>query len=135
MHVLADALTSVLAIAALSGGLWLGHAWLDPAVALVGAVVIGRWSFGVLGGSARALVDATQDPALLARIRTAVESDGDTRIADLHVWQVGGSAWSAALAVVADVPRPAAEYRARLTDIAQLRHVTVEVHRCPGCGS
>jgi len=134
LHVLADALTSVLAIVALAGGLWFGWAWLDPAVALVGAVVIARWSFGVLGGSARALVDATQDPALLAHIRSAIESDGDARVADLHVWQVGGSAWSAALAVVADRPRAPAEYRARLGGITALRHVTVEVHRCPGCG-
>ncbi len=134
LHVLADALTSVLAIVALAGGLWFGWAWLDPAVALVGAVVIARWSFGVLGGSARVLVDATQDPALLERIRGAIESDGDARVADLHVWQVGGAAWCGALAVVADAPLPAAAYRARLAGIAQLRHLTVEVHRCPGCG-
>jgi cation diffusion facilitator family transporter len=134
LHVLADALTSVLAIAALAGGLWFGWSWLDPAVALFGAVVIARWSFGVLGGSARALVDATQDPALFERIRSAIESDGDARVADLHVWQVGGAAWCGALAVVADSPLPAAAYRARLAGITSLRHVTVEVHRCPGCG-
>ena len=80
-----------------------------------------------------AIVDATADPELTTRIRAAIESDGDATIADLHVWQVGGRAWCAALAVVADLPQPAASYRERLTGIATLRHVTVEVHRCPGC--
>jgi len=133
LHVLADALTSVLAIAALGGGVLFGWLWLDPAVALVGALVIALWSRGVLAGSARALVDATADPKLTARIREAIESDGDATIADLHVWQVAGRAWSAALAVVADDPQPPAHYRQRLAHIGLLRHVTVEVHRCPGC--
>lgn len=133
LHVLADALTSVLAIVALAGGAWWGWRWLDPAVALLGAVVIAQWSWGALRGSARALVDATEDPALAERIRRSVEADGDARIADLHVWQVGGSAWCAALSVVADEPHPVAEYRRRLAAVAMLRHTTVEVHRCPGC--
>ena len=131
MHVLADAFTSVLAIAALGGGLLWGLAWLDPAVALLGAAVIARWAWGVLGHSARALVDATQDPALAGRIRALIEADGDARVTDLHVWQVGTQAWCAALSVVADVPLPAAAYRQRLAEVAPLRHVTVEVHRCP----
>lgn len=133
LHVLADAMTSLLAIGALAGGAAFGWLWLDAAVALAGAAVIFRWSLGVLGGSARALVDATADPALVARIRQSIESDGDATVADLHVWQVGGRAWSAAVAVVADDPRPAAAYRERLSGITLLRHVTVEVHRCPGC--
>ncbi len=131
LHVLADAFTSVLAIAALAGGLFFGFGWLDPAVALLGAVVIGRWSLGVLRNSATALVDATADPALSQRIRDLLESDGDAKVADLHVWQVGANAWSAALSVVADEPLPAAAYHARLAAITQLRHATVEVHRCP----
>lgn len=132
LHVLADALTSVLAIVALAGGAWFGWGWLDATVALVGALVIGRWALGVLGGSASALVDATADPQLAQRIRGAIECDGDARIADLHVWQVGSAAWCAALVVVADRPLEAAAYRQRLAGIAALRHVTVEVHRCAG---
>ena len=134
MHVLADALTSVLAIVALAGGAWFGWRWLDPAVAMVGALVIGRWSFAVLGASARALVDATADPGLSRVIRDAIEADGDARVADLHVWQVGSAAWCGAISVVAGAPQAASVYRARLDAIAQLRHVTVEVHRCPTCG-
>jgi cation diffusion facilitator family transporter len=132
IHVIADAFTSVLAIAALAGGTWFGLGWLDPAVALLGAAVIGQWSLGVLGGTARALVDATEDPALTQRVRDLIEADGDAKVSDLHVWQVGAQAWCAALAVVADAPQAASVYRQRLHEIAQLRHVTVEVHRCPG---
>ena len=133
LHVLADALTSVLAIVALTGGAAFGWVWLDPAVALIGALVIAQWSFSVLGGSARALVDATAKPELAARIRKTLEADGDATVADLHVWQVGANAWCAALAIVADEPGSAASYRQRLAGIEPLRHVTIEVHRCPGC--
>ena len=132
IHVIADAFTSVLAIAALAGGAWFGLGWLDPAVALLGAAVIGQWSFGVLGSTARALVDATEDPAVSQRVRDLIEADGDAKVADLHVWQVGAQAWCAALAVVADAPLPAAVYRQRLEAVQQLRHVTVEVHCCRG---
>ena len=129
---LADALTSVLAIAALAGGAWFGLAWLDPAVALLGAALIGQWSWRMLQQTATALVDATEDPALTERIRMLIEADGDAKLADLHVWQVGAQAWSATLSVVADAPLPAAAYRQRLAGMAQIRHVTVEVHHCVG---
>jgi cation diffusion facilitator family transporter len=132
IHVLADALTSVLAIGALAGGLWLGLAWLDPAVALVGAVVIGRWAYGVLRESARALVDASAPPKLAAQVRALIEGDGDAKLADLHVWQVGHGCYAAALSIVADRPQAAADYGARLKAVRQLRHATIEVHRCPG---
>jgi cation diffusion facilitator family transporter len=131
LHVLADALTSLLAIAALAGGLWFGVRWLDPAVALVGATVIAHWAWGLVRRTATALVDATADPALEHEIRRLLQSDGDAQLADLHVWQVGGHAWCAALTVVADRPLPAAAYRARLAPLQRLRHVTVEVHGCP----
>jgi Co/Zn/Cd efflux system component len=65
-------------------------------------------------------------------VRDLIEADGDAKVSDLHVWQVGAQAWCAALAVVADAPQAASVYRQRLHDIVQLRHVTVEVHRCPG---
>jgi cation diffusion facilitator family transporter len=130
VHVLADAFTSVLAIAALAGGLWWGLGWLDPAVAIVGAVVIGRWAIGVLRDSARALVDASAPPKLAAQIRALIEGDGDAKLADLHVWQVGSGAYAAALSIVADRPHPCDHYSQRLQPIAALKHATVEVHRC-----
>lgn len=132
LHVMADAFTSVLAIGALVGGAWFGLGWLDPVVALLGAAVIAQWSLGMLRSTATALVDATEDPALAQRIRDLIQADGDAQVSDLHVWQVGARAWSAAVAVVADRPEAAAAYRARLQAVDELRHVTVEVHRCPG---
>jgi cation diffusion facilitator family transporter len=134
LHVLADAVTSVLAIAALGGGLLYGWRWLDPLVALLGAAVISRWAVGVLKISAHALVDATASTELRAQVRQAIESDGDAQLADLHVWQVGPDAWSVVASVVADEPLEPAQYRHRLEHLNSLRHVTVEVHRCPGCG-
>ena len=130
VHVLADAFTSVLAIAALAGGLWWGLGWLDPAVALIGAVVIGRWAVGVLRDSARALVDASAPPKLAAQIRALIEGDGDAKLADLHVWQVGPGAYAAALVVVADEPQPCARYEQRLRAVKALKHTTIAVHRC-----
>ena len=132
VHVLADAFTSLLAIAALAGGLWWGWRWLDPVVALVGALVIGQWSLGLLRSSARALVDATAGEPLRQAVRAAIESDGDAKLADLHVWQVGPQAHSVMISVVADHPLAAADYRARLHALHSVRHVTVEVHRCAG---
>jgi cation diffusion facilitator family transporter len=132
LHVLADAFTSVLAIAALAGGLWWGLAWLDPAVALIGAVVIGRWAVGVLRHSSRALVDASAPPRLAAQIRALIEGDGDAKLADLHVWQVGPDAHAAVVSIVADHPQPSDAYAQRLRTIAALKHATIEVHRCRG---
>ena len=130
VHVLADAFTSLLAIAALAGGLWWGLGWLDPAVALIGAVVIGRWAIGVLRDSARALVDASAPPKLAAQIRALIEGDGDAKLADLHVWQVGPGAYAAALVVVADDPQPCARYEQRLHAVTALKHTTIAVHHC-----
>jgi cation diffusion facilitator family transporter len=132
VHVLADALTSVLAIVALGAGLLWGWRWLDPIVALAGGALIARWAVQVLRDSARGLVDASPDTALRDAVRGAIETDGDARLADLHVWQVGPKAWSAVLSVVADRPLAPDVYHARLQGLSGLQHVTVEVHQCRG---
>ena len=130
-HVVTDALTSVLAIAALAAGLWAGWNWLDPAMGLVGAAVIGWWSKGLLAESARVLLDREMDSPIVGRIREAVEIDGDAEIADLHVWRVGRSSHAAVITVVARDPLTPAAYRERVAGIASLAHVSVEVNRCP----
>ena len=131
IHVLADAFTSVLAIVALAAGLWLGWSWMDPAMGIVGAAVILWWAKGLLADSARVLLDREMDSPVVAQIRKAIESDGDTEIADLHVWRVGRSSHAAVVTVVADNPQPPDAYRSRLAGIASLMHVSVEVNRCP----
>lgn len=131
VHVLADAFTSVLAIVALGAGLWFGIAWLDPVMGFIGAGVVGWWSKGLIAQSARVLLDREMDAPLVARIRGAIEIDGDAEIADLHVWRVGRASHAAVLTVVAHRPLDPGAYRERLAGIPTLMHVSVEVNRCP----
>jgi len=131
VHVLADAFTSVLAIAALAAGLWLGWSWMDPLMGLVGAGVIASWSLTLIRDSSRILLDREMDEPLVEKIRECIECDGDSEIADLHVWRVGRSSHAAVLTVVAHHPAPPDTYRERLGKIPTLMHVSVEVNRCP----
>jgi cation diffusion facilitator family transporter len=132
VHVLADAFTSVLAIAALCAALWLGWWWLDPLVGLLGAVVIGVWATGLLRQTAAVLLDREMDHPLTVQIRQAIESDADARVADLHVWRVGRKHHAAIVCVVAAEPLSPADYRERLAGYTSLVHVSVEVNRSPG---
>jgi len=130
LHVLADALTSVLAIAALLAGRYAGLVMLDPVIGLVGAAIIARWAYGLMCTTGHILLDGAADPAMQGAIVTAIESDGDTRVADLHVWQVGSGQYAAEIALVTHDPRPPAHYKALLGAIPRLAHVMVEVNRC-----
>jgi cation diffusion facilitator family transporter len=129
-HVLADAMTSVLAIAALLIGKFYGWTWIDPAAGIIGALVIAHWSVGLLRSSGAVLLDLTTDPKLARTIRKRIEVAGD-RVADLHLWRLGPGHTAVIVAIVADEPQPPAAYKARLTGINGLSHVTVEVHACP----
>ncbi|MBK7657659.1 MAG: CDF family Co(II)/Ni(II) efflux transporter DmeF [Betaproteobacteria bacterium] len=131
LHVVADAFTSVLAIAALAAGLYAGWAWLDPAMGIVGAVVIGWWAKGLIAESSRVLLDREMDSPVVADVRRAIECDGDAEIADLHVWRVGRERYACALTIVARAPLEAAQYRARLGPVAAVAHASIEIHRCP----
>ena len=130
VHVLADAFTSVLAIAALAAGMWAGWVWLDPVMGLVGGGVIAWWSKGLLADSARVLLDREMDAPIVRQIRNAIETDGDAEIADLHVWRVGRASHAAVICLVAREPLTPTQYRARLASIPTLAHVSVEVNRC-----
>jgi cation diffusion facilitator family transporter len=131
LHVLADALTSVLAIAALSTGKLLGWTWMDPIMGLVGSVVIARWSYGLLRDTSRVLLDAELSDARREAIRAAIESDGDARLADLHVWRVGPRHLAGIVSVVAHAPSEPEHYKRLLAGQRDLVHVTVEVNACP----
>src|SRR5262249_15186535 len=106
LHVLADALTSVLAIAALAAGKFAGWVWLDPLMGVVGAVVIARWSWSLMQDTAGVLLDVA-DPALVQEIREQVEGPGDARIVDLHVWRIGPEAHAAIVSVATGVEHDA----------------------------
>jgi cation diffusion facilitator family transporter len=129
LHVLADALTSILAIAALAAGSIYGWLWLDPAIGIVGALVIARWSWGLIRDAGGVLVDYVPErEELPGEIRAAIEGDGET-ITDLHVWQVGPGHHAAIVAVASPAPQPPAAYKAKLAHLHELSHVTVEVSR------
>lgn len=123
VHVLADALTSVLAIAALLAGRYLGWTWLDPVMGLVGAVVIAAWSWSLMRDTSAVLLDATDDH-LEAEVREEVEGPGDALITDLHVWRLGPGAHSAIVSYIGEALPEAV--RTRLTHVHELKHVTVE---------
>ncbi len=130
LHVLADALTSVLAIVALLGALFYGWVWMDPAVGLIGAIVIAGWSISLIRSSGVTLLDMVPDPSLPSRIKERLELDGD-RISDLHIWRVGPGHTALVASVVSDRPQDAMVYKERLKGLRGLSHVTVEVHLCP----
>lgn len=129
LHVLADALTSVLAIVALLLGRSLGWVWMDPLMGLVGAVVIARWSIGLMRDTGAVLLDASAPQSLEHAIRERLEHDGDA-IADLHLWRVGPGHHAAIISLVTHQPRPLADYRQRLRDLGSLNHVSIEVQTC-----
>ena len=122
VHVLTDALTSVLAIGALLAGRYLGWWWMDPAVGLLGAVVIARWAWGLMKDTAAILLD-TAEPALMAKVRTLVEAEGAT-IRDLHVWRIGPHAHASIISLAPGAD--AARIRARVRTLPRMEHVTVE---------
>lgn len=130
LHVLADALTSVLAIFALLFGKYLRQQWLDPCMGLVGATLVVRWSWGLLRSSARVLLDLQAPDEVLEPIRKAIESEGDNRVSDLHVWSVGPGIYAAEIAIVSSRPRDPDDYYKILPGDLGLVHVTVETHRC-----
>lgn len=132
IHVVADALTSLLAIVALVAVRFWNLRWMDPAVALVGAVLITVWAIGLLRETSRTLLDAGVDPATVTRVRTILQSDADNRVTDLHVWHVGGSALSVAVSIVTHYPQAASHYRDLLRAIPRIQHTTIEVIKGTG---
>ncbi|WJR81352.1 CDF family Co(II)/Ni(II) efflux transporter DmeF [Bradyrhizobium sp. NP1] len=130
VHVMADAATSVLAIAALLVARYSGWAWADPAVGIVGSIVIASWAFGLIRDSGAVLLDVSVDRKLEGIIRARLETAGD-RVTDLHLWQVGPGHRAAVISVVSDHPLAPANYKERLRGLRGLSHVTVEVELCP----
>lgn len=126
VHVLADALTSVLAIAALLAGRYLGWGWMDPVMGIVGAIVIARWSWALMRDTASILLDTT-DHHVAEEVRELVEAPGDAPITDLHVWRIGPEAHAAIVSVVGRQGVDGDMIRARLTPVHELAHLTVEM--------
>ena len=131
VHVIADAATSVFAIAALTAGMLAGWGWLDPVMGLAGAALILVWAWQLVRDSSRVLLDREMDGPLTQWVRGAIEADGDAKIADLHLWRVGRSRYACIVSLVADRPGSPDLYRRRLSQNPALAHISIEVNNCP----
>jgi len=128
LHVLADALTSILAIIALTAGRFLGWVWMDPLMGIVGAVVIARWSYGLARDTGSILLDLDINTPLTENIRQRLESAGDSQIIDLHLWRLGPGHFAAIISLITSNPHSPSYYKEQLSEIKELRHITIEVN-------
>ena len=130
MHVLADAMTSLLAILALMAGKYIGWSWLDPVMGIVGAAVITRWAYGLLKETGPILLDASIEKDYQQAIQEAIENDADNRVSDIHVWKVGANHYAAIISLVTHFPNTMDHYKTLLRDFHKLSHITIEVQEC-----
>lgn len=130
VHVLADALTSVLAIGALLAGRYAGWWFLDPAMGIVGGLLIAKWSLNLCRDASRQLLDAVPSAELARRIASRLEGIDDVKIADLHLWEIAPGRQGCIVALVTGEPRDVDFYREAILGEVSLAHLTVEVHRC-----
>ena len=128
LHVLADALTSVLAIVALCSGKYLGWNWMDPVMGMVGGVMVAIWAKGLIVSTARVLLDMRTAPALSGAVRECLEYDGKTLVTDLHLWTIGPGIHAAAIALATPAPEPPEQYRQRIPETTGIVHITIEVN-------
>jgi cation diffusion facilitator family transporter len=129
LHVLADALTSLLAIVALLAGKYLGAGWMDPVMGIVGAALVARWSYGLIRDTGWVLLDRQLEDDHLAVLRGAIEGGSSDRVADLHVWSIGHGIFAAEMAIVSDTPKTPEHYKSLIPAQLGIVHVTVEIHQ------
>jgi cation diffusion facilitator family transporter len=132
LHVLADALTSFLAIVALLCAKYFGLIWMDPLMGIIGGIMIFRWSLGLLVTTSHILLDKNGPEEIKQRIRESIEADSDSRVSDLHLWSVGPNIYSVIVSVVACNPLEPEQYKKLIPLSLGLVHVTVEISRCKG---
>ena len=130
LHVLADALTSILAIVALLAGKFWGANWLDPAMGIVGAALVASWSIGLIRQSSRVLLDWQADMDTVMALQDSIEQGTTDRVTDLHLWSIGHGMFSAQITVVSDDPKPPSHYKSLIPANLNVVHVNMEVHRC-----
>lgn len=132
LHVMADALTSVLAIVALLAAKYYGWNWLDTAMGFVGAAVILVWAWGLIKETSPVLLDQSVEEQYKQAIQDALEEDGECRVTDLHVWRLAATHHAAIVVIVTQFPKPPNYYKVLLAGFTYLDHITVEVNRCVG---
>jgi len=129
LHVLADALTSLLAIFALLTAKYLGLVWMDPLMGIVGAILVFRWSVGLVRDTSGVLLDRRGPENIITIIKNSIEKDDQNRISDLHLWSVGPNIYSVVFTVVSSDPKPPGHYKRLIPSGLNLVHVSVEVHQ------
>lgn len=127
LHVVTDAATSVLAIIALIAGWAWGAAWMDPAMGVLGSILITWWAIGLLRTTSRALLDAEMDDPIVARIRRAVAAQPGVQVTDLHLWRVASDRWACVLSVQGPPGLTTAQVHAALASEPALAHLSVEI--------
>lgn len=130
LHVLADAMTSLLAMAALVSGKYYGWNWLDPVMGVVGSIIITRWSYGLLKQTSPILLDASINEEYQQAIKETIEKDADNKISDIHIWKVGANHYAAIISLVTHYPSSTEHYKKLLCDFHELSHITIEVNEC-----
>lgn len=130
IHIFADAMTSLLAVAALALGWWAGLWYLDPLMGLFGGGVIVWWAVGLCRQAARQLLDVVSSPHHERIVRERLEAIDDVRVADLHVWELGPGRRSCIVSVVTARPREVSDYRHAVLSALDISHLTIEIHRC-----
>ena len=130
LHVLADALTSLLAIFALLGAKYFGLIWADPLMGIVGALLVGRWSLGLLHSTSTVLLDREGPDDMRKLIQERIEGEDDNRVVDLHVWAVGPNIYSVILSLVTHEPKPIDHYKRLIPPGLGIMHIAIEVHAC-----
>jgi cation diffusion facilitator family transporter len=131
LHVLADTLTSVLAIFALLAGKFIGLSWMDPLMGIVGAILVARWSWGLIRNTSEILLDRQGPATLRNRIRHTLEDGTDTQVTDLHLWSIGPNLNSAIISLQTSSPKPPDEYKNQLLSEFKIAHLSVEVNPTP----
>ena len=130
LHVLADTMTSLLAIVALLAAKYYGWIWMDPVMGIVGAILITKWSMGLLKQTSGVLLDRQGPDALIDRMRRQIKSlSCKVEIVDLHVWSIGPNIYSAAITVVADEESYLDLIKSEMQHITEIVHTTIEVHQ------
>lgn len=127
LHVLADALTSVLAIVALLTAKYFGLIWMDPIMGVVGAILVTRWSLGLLGQSSGVLLDHQAPESLVSKVRLLIEAEGAV-VTDLHVWSIGPDIYAAAVSLSVNASAEPDRFKLLLAEQSQIVHSTVEIH-------
>ena len=108
----------------------MGLNWMDPVMGIVGAIIITRWSYGLLKQTSPILLDASIETEYQQAIKEAIENDSDNRVYDIHVWRVSANHYAAIIALVTHQPNPAEHYKQLLADFDKLSHITIEVNEC-----